>query len=180
MKSRAQARRRGVTTLVVLMLMTVMLLGGLAMARIVESSVLVGGNVATREASIHASEIGWNTAYTAVKALANENADAGGWYWATMIAADADGIPNVNWAATPTVSVGRYTVTYAVERMCTVAILTASSRECLVKSSAPPENRDFDPPDHIPKNSRQFRITVRVTDARGTQTWVQSLVTKGG
>jgi hypothetical protein len=25
--------------------------------------------------------------------------------------------------------------------------------------------------------ARQYRITVRVTDARGTQTWTQSLVT---
>ena len=125
MKNRAPMRQRGVTTLVVLLLMTVMLLAGLAMARIVESGVLVGGNVATREASIHASEVGWNTAYDAVKTLANENANLGSWYRATMQLADVDGIPNVDWSATPTVSVGRYTVTYAVERMCTVAILTA-------------------------------------------------------
>jgi hypothetical protein len=30
-----------------------------------------------------------------------------------------------------------------------------------------------------PLNSRQFRITVRVSGPKGSTTWVQSLVTKG-
>ena len=56
----------------------------------------------------------------------------------------------------------------------------ASTRECLVKFDPDtPVDMQTDPPDFQTKNSRQFRITVRVTDPRGTQTWTQSLVTKG-
>jgi type IV pilus assembly protein PilX len=176
--------QRGMTMLMVLILMTVMLLGALGLARITESGTLVSGNVAAKEASLHASEVGWNTAYVQIKTLANDNSDTGGWYWATMQPTDAvTGLPTaINFNATPTVAggVGRYTVTYAVDRMCTTAAVSVDARECLVKQADVMEARDSDAPDFQPKSARQYRITVRVTDARGTQTWTQSLVTKGG
>ncbi len=177
-------QQRGMTMLMVLVLIAVMLLGGLALARMTEASYLISGNVSGKDASVHAAEVGWNAAYTQIKALTNENANAGGWYWASQQPTDAStGIPNtINFDATPTVAggVGRYTVTYAVDRICSVAAMTVASRECLVKQADVLEDRSFDAPDYQPKNSRQFRITVRVTDQRGTQTWTQSLVTKGG
>jgi type IV pilus assembly protein PilX len=178
-----RGHQRGITLVMVLIMMTAMLLGALALARMTEAGALISGNVAAKEGSMHASEVGWNVAYAQVKALTNENTSTGGWYFATIQPTDANGIPTtINFDATPVVAggVGRYTVTYAVERMCTVADVVASARECLVKQLDLPENREYDPPDHQPKASRQFRITVRATDARGTQTWTQSMVTKGG
>ena len=176
--------QRGMTMLMVLILMTVMLLGALGLARVMESGTLVSGNVAAKEASLHASEVGWNTAYVQIKALANDNSNTGGWYWATMQPTDAiTGLPtSIDFDSTPTVAggVGRYTVTYAVERMCTIAVVSVDARECLIKQADVMEGRNSDAPDFQPNSARQFRITVRVTDARGTQTWTQSLVTKGG
>ena len=176
--------QRGMTLLLVLILLTVMMLGGLALARMAESSALVSGNVAGKDASVHASEVGWNAAFEQVKALADEDKNTGNWYWASMQPTNsATGIPTgIDFDTTPVIDggVGRYTVTYAVERMCTVAEVKASTRECLVKFDPDtPVDMQTDPPDFQTKNSRQFRITVRVTDPRGTQTWTQSLVTKG-
>lgn len=175
--------QRGMTMLVILILMTVMLLGGLGLARITEGSTLVSGNVATKEASLQAAEIGWNTAYAQVKALADDSANTGGWYWATMQPTDpSTGLPTtIDFDATPSVAggVGRYTVNYAVDRMCTQAVVSANGRDCLVKQVDVMEGRDADTPDYQPQSARQYRITVRVTDERGTQTWTQSLVTKG-
>ncbi len=176
--------QRGMTMLVILILMTVMLLGALGLARITEGSTLVSGNVATKEASLQAAEIGWNTAYAQVKALVDDSANTGGWYWATMQPTDsATGLPTtIDFDRTPAVAggVGRYTVNYAVDRLCTQAVVSANARECLVKQADVMEGRDADAPDYQPKSARQYRITVRVTDERGTQTWTQSLVTKGG
>lgn len=184
LKTMAMRTQRGTTMLMVMILMTVMLFGGLAMARMTEASFLITGNVATKDASVHAAEVGWNTAFNAVQALTNETADIGGWYFATTQAVDAAGIPTINWAGTPTVAggVGRYTVNYAVDRMCTVGAVTVAVRQCLVKldSTTDSEDKSADAQDYIPNNSRQFRVTVRVTDQRGTQTWTQALVTKGG
>ncbi len=172
---------RGVTLLVVLMLMSVMLLGGLALARLTEIGSLATGNSGYREASLQASEVGTNTAYAAVKALSNEETNAGSWYWATVQAADATtGIPNITWSAAPEVVVGSYSVRYVAERMCNTAPVTNTLRQCLVKQiPQSPESNVYGREALDPPNSRQFRITVRVTGPKDTETWVQSLITKG-
>ena len=177
----AGSAQRGVTLLVVLMLMSVMLLGGLALARLTEIGSLASGNSGYREASLQASEVGTNTAYAAVKALTNEEANAGNWYWATVQAADATtGIPNITWASAPEVVVGSYSVRYVAERMCNTAPVTNTLRQCLVKQiPQSPESNVYGREALDPPNSRQFRITVRVSGPKATETWVQSLVTKG-
>jgi len=170
--------QRGVTLIVVLMLMAVMLLGGLALARITEIGTLSSGNSGYREASLQASEVGVNTAYAAVKGLADEEANAGTWYWATIRTATG-GIPDVDWNTTPEVVVGNYRVRYMAERMCNTAPVTDTLRQCLVKQIPQVETNRFGQEPLDPPNSRQFRITVRVTGPKDTETWVQSLVTKG-
>jgi Tfp pilus assembly protein PilX len=174
--------QRGMTMLVVLVLLSVMLLGGMALAKLTEVGTLASGNTAYREAAIQASEVGLNTVYERVREdLAAEDTAQAGWYWTTAQATDANGIPQVDFDAAPTVTVGSYTVAYVAERMCEGAVpVTAPLRQCLVKQ-IPQENRsrqagkeELDPP-----NSKQFRVTVRVTGPKDTRTWVQSLITKG-
>ena len=169
----------GVTMLVVLVLLSVMLLGGLALARMSEVGTLASGNATFRETSVQASEVGVNTAYAAVVALTNENADNGGWYRALTLATDANGLPNVDWTGTPTVQVGPYNVNYVVDRVCQGALPVSDPlRQCLVKQVPQIESAtDREKPD--PPTARQFRITVRVTGPKNTQAWVQSMMTRG-
>ncbi len=171
--------QRGVATVVVLMLLAVMLLGGVALARMTEVGTIAAGNSAYREAAMQASEVGLNTAFEAVKTLANEGAASGGWYSPTELAKDAYGLPAVDWSTVPAITVGQASVRYVVERACTQASVTYPLHQCLVKQEPNPPcaNSDCEPLE--PKNSRQYRITVRVTDQKGTRTFVQSLVTKG-
>ncbi len=176
---RLQPPRRGVTILVVLILMSVMVLGGMALARVTEIGTLATGNNAAREASLQASEVGINTAFAATQALVSEEANSGNWYWATTQAADANGMPNVAWASAPEVVVGPYSVRYIVERLCSVAPVTDTLRQCLVRQ-VPQTNSSrvgAEPPD--PPNTRQFRITVRILGPKDAETWVQTLVSKG-
>ena len=180
-RPRAAARRapRGVTVLVVLLLMSVMVLGGMALARMTEIGTLATGNNAAREASLQASEVGINTAYLAVQALASEESNSGTWYWATTQAADAAGIPNLAWASAPEIAVGVYSVRYVVERLCNTAPVTDTLRQCLVRqvpqvSSSRVGHEEVDPP-----NTRQFRITVRILGPKDSETWVQTMVSKG-
>jgi Tfp pilus assembly protein PilX len=173
--------QRGVTMLVVLVLMSVMLLGALALARMTEVGALAAGNTAYREASLQASEIGLNTVYQQVRGIAAtaENDNAGSWYWSTAQPQDANGLPNVDWDAAPEITVGNYSVRYVSERLCTAAAVSDPLRECLVKqipvlTSARAGTEKLDPP-----NSRQYRVTIRVTGPKGTTTFIQSLLTKG-
>ena len=171
--------QQGVTMLVVLVLLSVMLLGGLALARLTEIGTLASGNSAYREASLQASEVGLNTAYARVRAITDENTNLTGWYWSTIQAADANGIPTVTWASAPEVVVGNYSVRYVAERMCNTAPLTDTLRQCLVRQVPQIESNRVDREAVDPPNSRQFRLTVRVTGPKNTETWIQSLVTKG-
>lgn len=175
----AARRQRGVTMLVVLVLLTVMLLGGLSLARMTEIGTLASGNATYREASLQASEVGLNTAYAAVRAINPEDNPIAGWYWPTVQAADAAGIPAVDWNAAPEVVVGNFRVRYVAERMCTVTPVTATLRQCLVRQVPQVGSNRVGQEEIDPPNSRQFRITVRVTGPKDTETWVQSLVTKG-
>ncbi len=177
---RARPRRQqGVTMVVVLVLLSVMLLGGMALARMTEVGTLASGNAAYREASLQASEVGVNTAYQAVRDLTNENSNAGSWYFATQQAQDANGVPTVNFDTATEVVVGAYSVRYLVDRVCTGALpVTDPLRQCLVKRVPQIESStDREKPD--PPTARQFRITVRVTGPKDTRAWVQALMTKG-
>lgn len=171
--------QRGVTMLVVLVLLSVMLLGGLAFARMAEIGTLASGNSAYREASLQASEVGLGEAFAAVRNLASEDSNLAGWYWSTMQASDANGLPTIDWSAARELTVGPYTVRYVVERLCNTAPVTNTLQQCLVKQVPQTESNRAGQEAIDPPNSRQFRATVRVDGPKDTQTWIQSLVTKG-
>jgi hypothetical protein len=167
--------------LVVLVLLSVMLLGGMALARLTETGTLASGNTAFREASLQASEVGLNTAYMRIRdEVTNTAVSQAGWYWATMQDTDASGIPEVDFGAAPEVTVGAYSLRYVAERLCTVGNVSDMLRECLVKQEVDPNKsrvggrEALDSPKAI-----QYRVTVRVTGPKDTQVFVQSLITKG-
>lgn len=175
-----RAAERGVTMLVTLILLVVMLLGGVALARLGEVGTLASGNAAYREAAVQASEVGINTAYAAVQALADEENNGGNWYWAKAQTLDTSGMPTTaNWSSAPEVTVGAYSVRYVVERLCTgVGTITDPVRQCINKIKKPVESyTTTERPD--PPTAKLFRVTVRVTGPRDTQTFVQSLLTRG-
>jgi len=177
--ARALRGQRGNSIVLVLILLTVMLVGALAMARISEVATLAGGNAATSDAALQASEVGLNTGFAAVRALASEDTATGGWYFPTTQATDAAGIPGVNWDNAPEVVVDNYRVRYVVDRLCSVTPVTDALRQCLVRQVLQTEsNREgAERPD--PPNSRQFRVTVRVIGPKDTQVWTQAMVTRG-
>lgn len=178
-RTQAQTRQRGSSLILVLILLTVMLLGSLALARITEVTTLAGGNAASGDAAMQASEVGVNTGFAAVQAMAADDNVIGGWYFPTMQAVDAAGIPTINWDSAPELTVGNFRVRYVADRLCSVTPVTDVLRQCLVKQVLQTEsNREgAERPD--PPTSRQYRVTVRVIGPKSTQVWTQAMVTKG-
>lgn len=173
---------RGMTMLVVLVLLTVMLIGGVALARLTEVGTLASGNTAYRDAAVQASEVGLNTAFRRLRDdLSQEDRADGSWYWPTAQATDAQGIPQLDFDAAPHIAVGPYTVAYVAERMCMGSLpLAEPLRQCLVKQIPPDmESTDASKERLDPPYAAQFRLTVRVTGPKGITSWVQALVTKG-
>lgn len=167
--------------LVVLVLLSVMLLGGMALAKLTEVGTLAAGNTAFREASLQASEVGLNTAYQRIREdLADEDTDQAGWYWATMQDTDDSGVPELDFDAAPEIEVGPYVVRYVAERLCDTADVTNALRQCVVKQEPDPQKSKVAGAEALdPPNSRQFRVTIQVTGPKDTRTWVQSMITKG-
>ena len=164
---------------VVLVLLSVLLMGALALARITEVGTLAAGNASYREASMQASEVGMNTAYRAVQDIVNEDISIAGWYWSTTQAVDSNDIPSLNFDNAPELLVGNYRVRYVVDRLCNTAPVTNTLLQCLVKQIPQTESSKAGGESVDPPNARQYRVTVRVTGPKNTQTWTQGLVTKG-
>jgi type IV pilus assembly protein PilX len=172
--------QRGVTILVTLVLLVVMLLGGVALSRLTEVGTLAAGNAAYHEASVQASEVGINNAFAAVRDLVDEEVNVGPWYFASSQGSDANGMPVVNWAGMPEVVVGSYSVRYVVDRLCTgVLPVTDFRQQCLNKSITTVDGRRVGVERPDPPAAKQFRISVRVVGPKDTQTFVQSMVTRG-
>lgn len=167
--------------LVVLVLLSVMLLGGMSLARLTEVGTLATGNTAFREASLQTSEIGLNTAFDRIREdVVDENTDLEGWYWSAMQETDAHGVPSVDFDAAPEIAVGPYSVRYVAERLCSAARPTDALRQCVVRQEPDPQKSKVAGAEALdPPNSRQFRVTVQVTGPKETRTWVQTMVTKG-
>lgn len=184
---RLRRRARGVTVIVVLVLLSVMLLGGLALARMTETGALVFGNVAAKDASVLASEAAVNEAFNRISALNfDQTNDQGGWYRAQIQATDGNGLPTMDFDQGALVGIGtvlgsekpRYEARYVVERMCNTDLVSDILQQCLVRlQDAKTQAVDADRQQVAPENMKQFRISVRVTDQRGTTTWVQSMAT---
>lgn len=176
-------QQRGVTILVTLVLLMVMLLGGLAIARMSEVGTLANGNTVYREAAVQAGEVGINTAFAAVVGLASVVANSGTWYFATTQATDASGMPtSANWTTAPAVTVGNYEVRYVVDRQCTGALPIADpSRQCLTRTSDPADTWESSrqgAPRPEPPTVTQYRVTVRITGPKDTITFVQAMVNR--
>ena len=165
--------------IVVLVLPSVLLMGALALARLTEVGTLAAGNESYREASIQASAVGMNTAYLAVRNITDEDQSIAGWYWSTTQAVDSNGIPSLSFDSAPELLVGNYRVRYVVDRLCNTTPVTNTLLQCLVKQIPQAESSKAGGESVDPPNARQYRVTVRVTGPKNTQTWTQGLVTKG-
>ncbi|HKW84006.1 MAG TPA: hypothetical protein VJN68_09660 [Burkholderiaceae bacterium] len=166
------------TLLLVLVLLTTTVLGGLALARLSSAGIFIAGNAASKQGSLQASEVGINSAFDAVLGVGNDDVAVTGWYFPVAQPVGSDGVPRgIDWSATPSVTVDPYDVRYVVERLCSVAPVSDVDHECMVKTSSGPKSGKHGAPSITAPAAKQYRITVRVFMAStGTTTFVQALM----
>jgi type IV pilus assembly protein PilX len=175
------SRQRGTSLIVVLVLLTVLLLGAMSMAKVTQTSTLVAGNIATKSASLQASEIGLSEAFVQLKALTAPDTGNGSWYFATR-QADLDTVaPTVDWSNAMEVTTGAptgYRVRYFVDRLCTVTPVVDENNQCFSKrigmvGSAEAGTESLDTPASV-----QYRLTVSVEGPKETRSFVQQFATR--
>lgn len=204
--SAVRARQRGVVLFVALIAMAVLALAASAMIRSADTSAVIAGNLAFKDAATHAADTGVERAFNTLQALATADVDVPNRYFTLMQPVDARGVPTTaNWANVPCydtsggatavscADASAYRVQYVIERLCSSAPIpgelpTALSSKCVASlpSSAAAGNdrnshklsgRDYGaPPDTTGILTIHYRVTVRVQGPRNTASLVQATI----
>lgn len=131
-----QRRQKGVVLFVALIALVVISLAAVALIRSSDTASVISGNLAFKEATTHAADIGVELAFNALPALTAANVDVPNQYFSLMQMTDASGVPStINWAGVPcyrndgsTAAISctdqsAYRVQYVVDRLCDAAPL---------------------------------------------------------
>lgn len=170
----------GASLIIVLVVLSILLLGAMSMAKLNESSTLIAGNIAFKDASRQASEVGISQAFEALVTVADEEQDLGHWYYATLRGDDATGLPQgVDWSRAAQLTVGSFTVHYVIERQCTgPAPITDINAQCVIRKQNVAASAKAGLEALEAASSKQYRITVYVSGPKRTQTYVQTMVVR--
>lgn len=142
----APPRQRGVALVTALVVLVVMILGGIALARSVDTGNLVAGNVTFRQSSLHVADLGVEAAVSRLQTLMNQKKlDVASDNYSPTYADDAPVPPTANAVTSAATD---STARFLIERLC-------SPTNCL-----------GDP-------SRYYRVTVQVLAPRNTESWPQ-------
>lgn len=169
----------GASLLMVLVTLALLLFGTLSVVRFGEAGTRLTGNVAEKESSRQAAQVGIETAFAALKLLSDREAPSNGYYPVeqidlTTLAAQEGEI----WTAAPSVSVERFTVRYVIERLCSGALPVSDPlNQCFVKQDSQEGSAKANAEVLEAPARMQYRISVLVTSKKGTTTLIQQLVT---
>lgn len=145
--------QQGVVLFVALIALVVIALAAVALIRSSDTSGVISGNLAFKEATTHAADIGVERAFNALPALtataATADVNVPNQYFGRMQPTDAAGVPTtINWANVPCYDTAggaaaisctdqsTYRVQYVVDRLCTAAPIsgepiTALTSKCV-------------------------------------------------
>ncbi len=182
---RARPAQRGYILLLVLVALGAMMISGIALVRSMDTSQLMAGNLAARNATLHSADLGVQQAVTWLQAQAttgalNNDAQALGYY--------AEGVEQAwnapsFWAACATCTTpdaAGNTVSWVISRMCTTAgNPNAAGNACstLSGTNAIGGSYSSDAINFTGSPVYFYRITVQVRDSRNTTTLSQAFVT---
>jgi len=178
---RTSARRqRGVSLLLVLVVLGVMLLAAAALLRNTETASLIAVNITFKQAALQAADIAVNQAVTDLTARANLEATAPGVYVATRLATDANGLPtDFDWSGVESRSYGNLRLQWIVDRLCVPPLPVANPvAQCQVNDLATTGSNKVGSPDYRSTTTYFYRVTVRARGPKNAESYVQSIVSR--
>lgn len=195
-------KQRGVVLFIALIALVTLMLAAVALVRSVDTSALISGNLAFKQAATTGGDSGiklaidWMKATNAANGTLDQTKDAAntfntsdpanGYYSymdpALNLTASSTWAPGVSYPPAPTqlTDANGNTIRYIIQRMCkdsTPAAL-ATSANC-VYSAAQPDKQSHDPTNPRPATSGSSplsRVTVQITGPRNTVSYVQAFI----
>lgn len=188
--SRVRKGQRGSSLFLALIALVALMIAGLALMRSVDTTNLIAGNFAFKQASLHAADVGIENAFAELSTIVATSLElnypsgcgAGGCkYYPLQQAVDSRGIPSsIDWTSVPSSTVnGDYQVQYVIDRLCTgslpVTDITANCYSDLPKGGGSKKSGAT-----VFSSAQQvyYRVTVRVVGPRNTTSFVQSLLAR--
>lgn len=187
------SRERGVVLIFTLIILLILSIGAVALVRSMKTSLATAGNLSFRRDLINQGEQAVSAVITAFKtgafssSSATEADNTAANYSSTMLATNAQGVPNALLSDTAFARIGTsandivgatsdVNMRYVVDRLCSVTG-PSSGAQC-VQSTAAPTGGTAPGNGLPPPSATVYRLSVRVSGPRSTQVFVQTTFTK--
>jgi Tfp pilus assembly protein PilX len=187
-KARRPAQRvhqRGASLVIAIIALLTMTFAGLALIRSVDTGTVIAGNLAFRQGSLHASDVGVEAAMTTLDTIVATSlnaqypagcAAAACNYHPLKQAVNTSGVPTVaNWSLVPTTIVDNsYAVQFVIDRMCDGPLPVADIvLKCMHTESTGVGSRKAGAVSFTSARQVYYRATIRVMGPRNTNSVVQ-------
>lgn len=201
----APGRQRGVVLFIVLIALVAMGLAAVSLMRSADTSNVIAGNMAFKQATIYASDLGVEDAYDKLAAIVTTSLEANYpagctnacSYYPTLRAPDSRGIPTIkemtavspgpgaaiDWTAVPSVALpaelSQYEVRYVIDRLCQgPAPVTDVQVNCYNEAPQGGGTKKSLGVVFSTSATVYYRVTVRVLGPRNTLSYVQAVVNR--
>lgn len=184
-------RQRAVSLFIALIALVALSIAGIALVRSVDTTNVISGNLAFRQAALHATDVGVETAYSALSSIASSsleanyptscNSNGSCSYWATMQPVDTRGIPStIQWGNISATAIdSSYSYKYVIDRLCSGTLpITDIMGSCYAAASTGAGSQKAGAPSFTSATQVYYRVTVRVDGPRNTNSIVQVLLAK--
>ncbi len=177
--------RRGATLVVTLIALAIMMVMAVSLLRSSDTTTTIVGNTASKQAAAAAADTAVNAAAVWLNARTDADSDAAGTYFAFQQAADAYGLPAVDWSGVTAAQVGNFRVQYLIDRLCdatdppTPVLATEAARRCAGEpGSGSAVSQRAGAPGYTRKSPAYYRVTVRIVGPRSSESYVQAVLSK--
>lgn len=186
------AKQKGSALFISLIALVSMMLAGAALIRSVSTANALAGNFAFKEGSLHATDIGVDSAFSQLPNIAKVgNVAIPNQYFPVIQPVDARGVPaGIKWSNVPVVANSNgYAVQYVIERMCQGSVsdpvngpapgnLADQNKYCVTLATAYSEtgSKASDHATFAGSGVVYYRVTVRATGPHNSVSMVQGTI----
>jgi Tfp pilus assembly protein PilX len=173
-------RQKGVSLLLVLVVLGVLLLAAAALLRNTETAALIAGNITFKQAALQAADIAVNQAVADLASRTDLETTVPGVYVATRLATDSAGLPQgIDWSGVASQTVGTLQLQWIVDRLCEAPLPVANPiAQCQINALATTGSNKVGSPDYRSTTTYFYRVTVRARGPKNAESFVQSVVSR--
>lgn len=202
----AAASQRGMVLFIALIVLVAMTLAGIALVRSVDTANVIAGNLAFKQATLQAGDLGVEAAVTALPTIiaggvdtdltpAASSTNPNYWYYASRRTADAYGVPTtqqfgaggaataIDWNQVPTASTtAGNTVQFVIDRLCQgpppIVDVIANCFADAAATGTGSGSQAIHRSNFSSTPTVYYRLTARVTGPRNTVSMVQAILSR--